>query len=70
MADKSINDLYAESQLQLHNALLANLEACRAIAGLVSGELKTSWFTVQKGPDGIKWSWQKPEEPASAPAPE
>lgn len=64
---KTINDLYAESQMALANVTTANYEACQVIAGLVKGELKTEWFTVMEGPAGIQWSFQKPTE---APSPE
>lgn len=64
---KTLNDLYAESQLALTNAITANYEACQVIAGLVKGDLQPSWFTIMEGPNGIQWSFQKPAE---APSPE
>lgn len=64
MQPKSLAELYAESQQALSQATSANYEACMVIKRLVMGELQTSWFTIQEGPNGIAWSWQKPADEA------
>lgn len=61
---KTINDLYAESQMQLSEASIARYEACQVIAKLVRGELKPEWFTLVGDGPSLQWSYRVPDAPS------